>query len=187
MNIKNKNASIWSYNGKYPRLDESVFVADGVRIIGSVTVGKGSSLWYNSVLRGDVQSIKIGEYTNIQDGSILHVTGEDFPLNIGSFVTVGHSANLHACTIEDYSLIGIGSIILDGALVEKNSIVAAGSVVTPGSVIKSGFMYAGTPAKIIRSLTEKELAYFEKSAYHYLEIAKESEISILNDIRKELQ
>jgi len=185
--LKNSKATICSYGGQFPQIDDSVFIADGVRIIGDVTVGKCSSLWYNSVLRGDVQSITIGEFTNIQDGSILHVTGENFPLKIGSFVTVGHSANLHACTIEDYSLIGIGSLILDGALVERNSIVAAGSVVTPGMVIKSGFMYAGTPAKIIRNLTEKELAYFEKSAYHYFEIAKESEISILNDIRKDLQ
>lgn len=185
--MKNSKATIHSYGGKSPQIDDSVFIADGVRIIGDVTVGKGSSLWYNSVLRGDVQSITIGEYTNIQDGSILHVTGEDFPLKIGSFVTVGHSAILHACTVEDHSLIGMGAIILDGALVEKNSIVAAGSVVTPGMVIKSGFMYAGTPAKIIRNLSEKELAYFEKSAYHYFEIAKESEISISSDIRKDLQ
>lgn len=182
----NKNKiSIYSYNTIFPKIHESVFIADGVRIIGDVTVGKGSSLWYNSVLRGDVQSIKIGEYTNIQDGSVLHVTGEDFPLTIGSFVTVGHMANLHASTVEDFSLVGIGAIVLDGALVEKNSIVAAGSVVTPGMIIKSGYMYAGTPAKLIRSLSDKELAYFEKSAYHYFEIAKESQQSILRDNQSE--
>ncbi|MBK6678546.1 MAG: gamma carbonic anhydrase family protein [Ignavibacteriales bacterium] len=183
--MKIKEISIHSYNARFPNIHESVFIADGVRIIGDVTVGKGSSLWYNSVLRGDVQSIKIGEYTNIQDGSVLHVTGEDYPLTIGSFVTVGHRANLHACTVEDFSLVGIGAIVLDGALVEKNSIVAAGSVVTPGTIIKSGYMYAGTPAKLIRSLSDKELAYFEKSAYHYFEIAKESQQSILRDNQSE--
>ncbi len=176
-----KANSILPYNGKLPVIGEDVFIADGVRLIGDVRIGRGSSIWYNSVLRGDINYIKIGEYTNIQDGSILHVTGDDYPVNIGNFVTVGHNANIHACTIEDFTLIGIGAIILDGAVVEKYSLVAAGSVVTPGTVIKSGFMYAGTPAKLIRNLTEKELAYFEKSAYHYFEIAKESERSILND------
>lgn len=179
--MKKQGITVCSYGSKFPKLHDSVFVADGVRIIGDVTVGMGSSLWYNSVLRGDVQSIKIGEYTNIQDGSVLHVTGEDYPLTIGSFVTVGHMVNLHACTVEDFSLVGIGAIVLDGALVEKNSIVAAGSVVTPGMVIKSGYMFAGTPAKLIRSLSDKEFAYFEKSAYHYFEIAKESQQSILRD------
>lgn len=183
--MKIPEITINSYNEKFPKIDLSVFVADGVRIIGDVTIDEYSSIWYNSVLRGDVQSIKIGKYTNIQDGSVLHVTGEDYPLNIGNFVTVGHMANLHACTVEDFSLIGIGAIVLDGALVEKNSIVAAGSVVTPGMIIKSGYMYAGTPAKLIRSLSDKELAYFEKSAYHYFEIAKESQQSILRDDQSE--
>ncbi len=169
------------YNGKMPVIGEEVFIADGVRLIGDVVIGNRSSIWYNSVLRGDINHIRIGEYTNIQDGSILHVNGDSFALNIGNFVTVGHSVNLHACTVEDFSLIGIGAIVLDGALIEKYSLVAAGSVVTPGTVIKSGYMYAGTPAKLIRTLTEKELAYFEKSAYHYFEIAKESERSISND------
>ncbi|MBV6445509.1 MAG: gamma carbonic anhydrase family protein [Ignavibacteriales bacterium] len=180
--MENKNSySMLYFEGKYPKIAEDVFIADGVRLIGDVTVGKGSSLWYNSVLRGDDNFVKVGEFTNIQDGSILHVTGKEFPCTVGNFVTVGHNANIHACTVEDFTLIGIGAIVLDGALVEKNSIVAAGAVVTPGTVIKSGYMYAGTPAKIIRSLTDKEFAFFEKSAYNYFEIAKYSKKSIADD------
>ncbi len=182
-----KKYSVYPYNGKYPVVGENVFIADGVRLIGEITIGDNSSVWYNSVIRADINHVRIGKFTNIQDGSVLHVNSDNFPLIVGDHVTVGHNANLHACTIEDFSLIGIGAVVLDGALVEKYSLVAAGSVVTPGTVIKSGFMYAGAPAKLIRELSEKELAYFEKSAYHYFEIAKESEKSIFNHQKMESQ
>ncbi len=158
---------IFEYQGMLPEIDSSVFLAPGVKIIGNVKIGKDSSIWYNTVVRGDVHYIKIGEMTNIQDLSMLHVTNGKYPLNIGNCVTVGHSVKLHGCTIEDYSLIGIGAIVLDGAVVEKNSIVAAGAVVRPNTVVKSGKLYAGVPAKEIRDLTEAEIAEFENSAKRY--------------------
>lgn len=158
---------IFEYQGMLPKIDPSVFLAPGVKIIGDVKIGKDSSIWYNTVVRGDVHYIKIGEMTNIQDLSMLHVTNGKYPLNIGNGVTIGHSVKLHGCTIEDYSLIGIGAIILDGAVVETNSVVAAGAVVRPNAVIKSGKLYAGVPAKEIRDLTNKEIAEFEISAKRY--------------------
>ena len=171
MNIKYKSLDtenkIYPYQGMTPKIDESVFLAPGVKIIGDVEIGKDSSVWYNSVIRGDVHYIKIGEMTNIQDLSMLHVTNGKYPLNIGNGVTIGHSVKLHGCTIEDYSLIGIGAIILDGAVIEQNSIVAAGAVVRPNTVVKSGKLYAGVPAKEIRDLTESELLEFENSAKRY--------------------
>lgn len=142
----NLNEKLFPYKDLFPNIHESVFLAEGVKIIGDVTVGKNSSIWYNCVIRGDVHYIKIGEDTNIQDLSMLHVTNKRFPLNIGNKVTVGHSVKLHGCIIEDLSLIGIGSIILDGAVVQSNSMVAAGAVVKPNYIVPSGKLVAGIPA-----------------------------------------
>ncbi|HPI37834.1 MAG TPA: gamma carbonic anhydrase family protein [Ignavibacteriaceae bacterium] len=158
---------IFPYEGKIPRLHQSVFLASGVKLIGDVEIGKDSSIWYNTVIRGDVHYIKIGEMTNIQDCSMLHVTNNVFPLNIGNKVTVGHSVTLHGCTLKDLCLIGMGAVILDGAVIEDHSIVAAGSVVKQGFVVPSGKLVAGVPAKIVRSLSEKEMAEFEASAERY--------------------
>ncbi|MFH0733897.1 MAG: gamma carbonic anhydrase family protein [bacterium] len=166
---------IYPYEDKYPIIDSSVFLADGVKIIGEVNIGKYSSVWYNCVLRGDVNYINIGEYTNIQDLSMLHVTNKKFPLNIGNKVTIGHSVKLHGCTINDLVLIGIGAIVLDGAIVESNSMVAAGAVVKPGFVVPSGKLVAGVPAKVIRDLTEEEILDLEASAFRY---KKYTEITI---------
>ncbi len=174
----------FSYEGKYPNIDKSVFIADGVKIIGEVEVCKDSSIWYNSVIRGDVNFIKIGELTNIQDLSMLHVTNAKYPLIIGNKVTIGHSVKLHGAVIEDLVLIGIGAIVLDGALVETKSMVAAGSVVKPGFIVPTGKLVAGVPAKVVRDLTDSEIQELEKSAYRY---KKYSEITInsLTDLENE--
>jgi carbonic anhydrase/acetyltransferase-like protein (isoleucine patch superfamily) len=163
---------LFPYQDSFPKIESSVFLASGVKIIGNVEIGKSSSVWYNSVIRGDVHYIKIGDRTNIQDCSMLHVTNGKFPLNIGSEVTIGHSVTLHGCTLHDLCLIGMGAIILDGAIVEKYSMVAAGSVVKQKFVAPSGKLDAGVPAKIIRDLTETEINDFEKSAERYVNYTK---------------
>ena len=165
--ILNKDEKLFPYQDLYPDIADDVFLAPGVKIIGDVKIGKGSSVWYNSVLRGDVHYIKIGEMTNIQDMSMLHVTNGKYPLNIGNKVTIGHSVKLHGCTLQDLCLIGIGSVVLDGAVVEEKSLVAAGAVVRPGFVVPSGKLVAGVPAKVVRDLTPEEMEEFEKSAERY--------------------
>jgi carbonic anhydrase/acetyltransferase-like protein (isoleucine patch superfamily) len=160
---------LFPYNGKFPDLHESVYLSPGVKIIGDVKIGKNSSVWYNSVVRGDVNYIRIGEDTNIQDLSMLHVTNGVFPLEIGSQVTIGHSVKLHGCTLNDLCLIGIGAIILDGAIVESESVVAAGAVVIPGFTVPTGKLVGGVPAKIIRDLKKEELAEIAHSAERYKE------------------
>lgn len=163
----NEELKIFPYQGIFPRISEDVFLASGVKIIGDVEVGRGSSIWYNSVVRGDVNYIKIGELTNIQDLSMLHVTSKKYPLIIGNKVTIGHSVTLHGCIIQNLCLVGMGATLLDGAVIEENSFIAAGSVVKEGFIVPSGKLVAGVPAKIIRSLTGDEIKYFETSAEQY--------------------
>ncbi len=164
LSIKDK---LFPYLDFYPRIHPSVFLASGVKIIGDVEIGEDSSVWYNTVIRGDVHYVKIGNMTNIQDCSMLHVTNGRYPLNIGNKVTIGHAVKLHGCTLQDLCLIGIGAIVLDGAVVEEKSMVAAGSVVKPNFVVPSGKLVAGVPAKVVRDLTQEELDEFEKSALRY--------------------
>lgn len=163
---------LYPYENLYPQIHPSVFLADGVRIVGDVEIGEFSSIWYNTVIRGDVHYVKIGKMTNVQDLSMLHVTNGKFPLNIGDKVTIGHAVKLHGCTIGNLCLIGIGAIVLDGAVVEENSMVAAGSVVRPGFIVPSRKLVAGVPAKIIRDLTQAEIDDFEASALRYKEYAQ---------------
>ncbi len=160
---------IFPYKGILPAIDDSVFLASGSKIIGDIVIGKKSSIWYNTVIRGDVNYIRIGEQTNVQDCSMLHVTNNTHPLIIGNKVTIGHSVTLHGCTVKDLTLIGIGSIVLDGAIVEEQSMVAAGAVVRPDFIVPSGKLVGGVPAKVIRDLTEEEIHEFEKSAQRYLD------------------
>lgn len=168
----NLEEKLFPYLDFYPKLGKNIFLASGVKIIGNVEIGDYSSVWYNSVIRGDVHYIKIGSQTNIQDCSMLHVTNGKYPLNIGSMVTIGHCVKLHGCTLEDLCLVGIGAIVLDGAVVEKESMVAAGAVVRQNFVVPSGKLAAGVPAKIVRDLTEDEIADFSKSAERYLKYTK---------------
>lgn len=159
---------LFPYKDLFPKLGENVFLASGVKVIGDVEIGDNSNIWYNTVIRGDVHYIKIGANTNIQDCSMLHVTNGKYPLNIGNQVTIGHCAKLHGCSLEDLCFIGIGAIILDGAVVQKKSMVAAGALIKPNFVVPSGKLAAGVPAKIIRDLTADEIADFEKSAERYV-------------------
>lgn len=175
-----KEQKIFPYKNILPTIHKTVFLASGVKIIGDVTIGKDSSIWYNTVIRGDVHYVKIGEDTNIQDLCMLHVTNGRYPLNIGNKVTIGHSVKLHGCTINDLSLIGIGAVILDGAIVETNSFVAAGSVIKPNFVVPSGKLVAGIPGKIIRDLTKEEIEDFEASAERYKKYTQLTVESILS-------
>jgi carbonic anhydrase/acetyltransferase-like protein (isoleucine patch superfamily) len=171
---------LYPYMDLFPTLDKSVFLASGVKIVGDVTIGSNSSVWYNCVIRGDVHYVKIGDMTNIQDCSMLHVTNGKYPLNIGSKVTIGHSVKLHGCTLQDLCLVGIGSIVLDGAVVEEKSMVAAGAVVKPNFRVPSGKLVAGIPAKVVRSLTNSEMDEFEKSAERYCKYTEITVDSLLN-------
>lgn len=172
LNFKEK---LFPYLDLFPQIHPSVFLAEGVKIIGDVKIDEDSSIWYNTVIRGDVHYVKIGKQTNIQDCSMLHVTNGKYPLNIGDKVTIGHAVKLHGCTLQNLCLIGIGAIVLDGAVVEEKSMVAAGSVVKPNFIVPSGKLVAGVPAKVVRDLTKDELDEFEKSALRY---KKYTEITI---------
>ncbi len=163
--------AIISYKGRSPAIHQAAFVADGVQLIGDVRLAKDSSIWFNSVLRGDINLVEVGERTNIQDSSVLHVTNE-MPVRIGKDVTVGHRAIIHGCTIGDCCLIGMGSVVLDGAIVGSEALVAAGAVVLQGFTVPEGMLVAGVPAKIIRSLTGEERKRIKESALHYVEYAK---------------
>jgi carbonic anhydrase/acetyltransferase-like protein (isoleucine patch superfamily) len=171
---------LFPYLDYYPKLAEDVFLAPGVKVIGNVEIVQGSSIWYNSVVRGDVHHIRIGKGTNIQDCSILHVTNGKYPLNIGNKVTIGHSVSLHGCTLQDLCFIGIGAIVLDGTVVEKNSMVAAGTLVKQNFVVPSGKLVSGVAARIIRDLSDDEIAEIEKSAERYKKYAELT----LNSLKK---
>lgn len=166
-------AIIRAFKGNEPQIEDEAFIADNATIIGEVSIGKRSSIWYQAVLRGDVGGIIIGENTNIQDASILHCTTGRNACKVGNGVTVGHRAILHGCTIEDDVLIGMGAIVLDDALVPSQTIVAAGALVPQGKVLESGFLYAGIPAKKIKPLSPQQIAMIKLSALHYVENGKQ--------------
>ncbi len=157
-----------------PAIAGNAFIDEMALVIGDVTIGEDASLWPMVVARGDVHSITIGARTNIQDGSILHVTSDNefnpggSPLVIGDDVTVGHGAILHACTIGNFSLVGMGATVLDGAIIEDHVMVGAGALVAPGKTLESGYLYVGSPARQVRLLKEKELAWLEYSSGHYV-------------------
>jgi carbonic anhydrase/acetyltransferase-like protein (isoleucine patch superfamily) len=167
---------IQAYLDTTPELADGVFAHDSAQIIGDVKVGRNSSIWCNTVLRGDVNSITVGECSNVQDFAMCHVSHktpakpEGSPLTIGNYVTIGHSVLLHGCTIGDECLIGMGSIIMDDVVIEKHVMVGAGSLVSPGKVLKSGGLYVGRPAMRIRELTPEEIAYLKYSAEHYVRV-----------------
>ena len=163
---------IKSYKGVEPEIHPSVFLSEGSVIIGDVKIEENSSVWFNTVIRGDVNYIRIGKYTNIQDLTMLHVTTALYPLNIGNFVTVGHNAVIHGATVSDRVLVGMGAIILDNSVIGSDTIIAAGSVIPPNKEIPSGVMVMGTPGKVVRDLTEKEIFSINDSAYHYKEVSE---------------
>lgn len=159
-----------------------VWVAHSATVLGNVTIGQGTSIWYGATLRGDVNAITIGERTNIQDNVVIHVarhtpsSSTPRATKIGSSVTIGHSALVHACTIGDGCLVGMGATVLDGVVLEPGSVVAAGAVVPPGTVIKTGQIWAGSPAKLLRTVSAEEAAFLVHSASNYADLAKEHRI-----------
>lgn len=155
-------------NGKTPDIHQTVFVAENAVVIGDIKIGEYSSIWFNTVARGDVNYIRIGKKTNIQDNSVLHVTTDTHPLIIGDEVTAGHRVILHGCNIADKVLIGMGAIVLDGAVVEKESLVGAGCLVPPGFIVPSGTLVTGIPARVKRELTESEINELSVSANNYV-------------------
>ena len=159
---------ILEHNGIAPRIDPSVFLAPSACVIGDVQIGEKSSLWFNVLVRGDVNSIRIGKRTNIQDGTVIHVTHKTHPTVIGSDVSVGHSVTLHGCTIHDRCLIGIGAIVLDGVEVGESSMIAAGSLLTPGTKIPPRSLVMGSPGRVRKQLTDAECADFQAVAKRYL-------------------
>ena len=168
--------NIRSFKNIKPTIGEQTYIDEAACVIGDVEIGKDCSVWPMVVIRGDVNFIRIGDRTNIQDGSVLHVThkGPLSPqgnaLTIGSDVTIGHGAVIHACTIEDECLIGMGSVILDAAIIKKGAMIGAGSVVSPGKVLEGGYLYVGTPARQARELNQKEKIFLSYSAQHYVKL-----------------
>lgn len=170
---------IKKFKNSRPVIGKNVFIDDSAVVIGDVTLGDDVSVWPTTVIRGDVESIKIGAGTNIQDGSVLHVShsgdysSTGHPLNIGKGVTIGHRAAVHACTVGNYCLIGIGAIIMDDVVMEDYVILGAGALVAPGKTLKSGYLYVGAPARPVRELKDSEKEFLEYSYKHYIELKDE--------------
>lgn len=163
---------IYEFLGKSPQFDDTVFVAPSADIIGDVTLGNESSVWFNVTLRGDVNWIKIGDRSNVQDNSCIHVMNQTGPTDIGNEVTIGHNAMVHGCTIHDRVLVGIHATVLDEAVIESDVIIAAGSLVPPGRRLESGYMYMGSPVKQTRKLTEEEVTSIPRYASNYVKYSR---------------
>lgn len=167
------NRFIYPYKGIHPKIHDSAFIAPNAAVVGDVRIGEDANIWYNVSMRGDVNDITIGARTNIQDNCVIHCTYQFQGCYIGEDVTVGHSAILHACTVEDFGFVGMQACVMDGAIVESNAMVAAGALVTPGKVVPAGQLWAGRPAKYMRDMTQDELDYIRWSAPHYVKLGRE--------------
>ncbi len=173
-----------SYRGKMPKIAADAFVAPGARVIGDVEIGSGASIWYNVVVRGDVNSIRIGARTNIQDGSVIHVDSpkpgrsEGHPTLIGEDVLIGHMAMVHACILRDRAFVGLGAIVMDGCEMEIDTMLAAGAMLTPGKRILSGQIWAGRPARYMRDLTEAERSHHMDGIRRYMALAEEHKAAL---------
>ncbi len=159
--------AVYTLNGATPQIHESVFLAPSADVVGDVHVGKGASLWFNTVVRGDVNRIDIGEDTNVQDGTVIHGTYKKWPVRIGKGVSVGHSAMIHGCTVGDYTLVGMQATILDGAEIGEECLVGAGALVTQGAKIPPRSLVLGAPAKVVRALTPEEITSLHDSTKRY--------------------
>ena len=164
-------AALLPYRGIRPRLASRVFIAPGATVIGDVEIGADASIWFGCVVRGDVNVVRIGERTNIQDGTVIHVAKEGQGTFIGADITIGHMALLHACTLEDGAFVGMRATIMDDALVESGAMVAGGALITPGKRVRRGELWAGSPAKKIRELTDADRAAMAKLAPRYVALA----------------
>lgn len=159
------------YLEQFPRVAPDVFVAPGAMVIGDVEIGAGSSIWFGTIVRGDVFPIRIGRRTNIQDNSVIHVTTGKFATVVGDDVTVGHRVILHGCTVEDGALIGMGATVMDRAVIGQGALVAAGALVTEGTKVPPGMVAMGAPARVARVVSEKEREYLLYAARHYVDVA----------------
>jgi len=166
-------AIIRPFGGKTPKVHASAFVVEDAVVVGDVEIGEDASVWFGSVLRGDVHFIRVGARTNIQDLSVVHVTGGTHPTIVGEDVTVGHRVVLHGCTVKDRCLIGIGSVVMDGVVVGEESIVGAGALVPPGMIVPPRTLVVGAPAKVKRALSPEEIAHFKVSADSYAARARQ--------------
>ncbi|WP_343562770.1 gamma carbonic anhydrase family protein [Sphingobacterium sp.] len=153
---------------KSPVIAEECFLAPNSTIVGDVEIGHHCSIWFNAVVRGDVNYIRIGHYTNVQDGAVIHCTYKKSGTTIGNYVNIGHQAMVHGCIVEDYVLIGMGAIVMDNAVIESNVIIAAGAVVLENTRCESGFLYAGVPAKKIKALTDEQKALLQQLPHNYV-------------------
>lgn len=163
---------IYDFNGKTPDIDKTSYISPSVDVIGDVSIGKDSSIWFGSVVRGDMNYIKIGSRTNIQDNSTVHVTTDLYPTIIGDEVTIGHNVIVHGCQIENRCLIGMGSIIMDGVVIGSGSLIGAGALISPGTKIPPNSLVVGLPGKIVRSTTSKEQNEIIERAQHYIDFSK---------------
>ncbi len=153
---------------KFPAFGENCFIAENATVVGDVILGKDCTVWFNAVIRGDVNRIRIGDKTNIQDGAIIHCTYQRAATTIGSNVSVGHNAIVHGCTIQDNVLVGMGAIVMDNAMVQENCIIAAGAVVLENTVCEAGFIYAGIPARKVKPVSEEQKANMARTANNYV-------------------
>lgn len=165
---RSPHASVQRYRGIAPQLHDSVFLADGARVVGDVILAQGVSIWFNTIVRGDVHFIHVGENTNIQDGAVIHCTYQKYPTIIGKNVSIAHLAVIHGCTIGDDCLIGMGAIVMDNAVIGAGSLVAAGALVTPGTQIPPNSLVVGSPAKVVRPVTDAEQQGFLATTKRYL-------------------
>lgn len=162
-----------AYRSAAPKVHESAFIAQGAVLAGDIEVGEDSSVWYGCVIRGDVNTVRIGKRSNVQDGTVIHVSSFGFGTVIGDDVTIGHMALLHACTVEDGAFVGMKACVMDGAVIEKGAMVAAGAMVTGGKRVPAGQVWAGSPAKYLRDVTPKDIELITWSAPHYVKLAHE--------------
>lgn len=161
-------AVVLPVKGIHPKWDDNCFIAPNATIVGDVIMGKNCSVWFNAVIRGDVNSIRIGDESNIQDGAVIHATYLKAPTTIGSRVSIGHNALVHGCTLKDHVLVGMGAIVMDHAVVEEYTIIGAGSIVLENMVCESGFIYAGNPAKKIKPISEEQRALLKRLPDNYI-------------------
>jgi len=164
---------IHAYRGVVPKVHLSAWIADSADVIGDVELGEESSVWFSAVIRGDVNFVRVGRGTNLQDGTVLHVNRNGTPTILEDYVTVGHAARLHGCHIKSNCLVGIGAVVLDGAVLDEECVVAAGAVVSPGTLVPKGSVLMGAPARVKRSVTEKDLEWIYRSAKNYIGLAAE--------------
>ena len=169
---RHPGAIILPFRGVWPRIAEDAYIAPGAAVIGDVTIGAEASVWFGCVLRGDDHTITVGPRTNIQDGTMVHVTLESHPTSIGAGVTIGHGARLHGCVLEDGCLVGIGAIVLDGAVVESEAMVAGGAVVTPRKRVPRHQLWGGSPARFMRDLGPADVEFLAWDATHYAGLAR---------------